>query len=591
MHNIKKLIALLSSRERKNLYLLFIMTILMAVIDTLGVASILPFVAVLSNPTIIETNFILNNFFLFLNDYGIENNLQFLLVLGVIVFVLLIFSLIFKIVTQYIQLRFVQMREYSISKKLAERYVKQSYSWFLNRNSADLGKNILSEVNIIINNGIKQLIELISKFIIVILLAILLTIVNSKLTFLIIFSLGGIYLIIFFLTKTYLKKIGAERLKNNNLRFLALSETFGAIKEIKVATLEEICIKNFSKYAKIFAKTQVLAQLIILLPRYILEAISFGGILLVILYNIEETNSFSNSLPIISLYVFAGYRMMPAMQQIFSSFASLAFIGPTLKKLHDDIRNLKTYDKPQSQSLITFNKAINLKNIYFHYPNEMQMFLKDVNLCIPAKSTIGFVGSTGSGKTTIVDIILGLLEPKKGTLEVDGKTITRNNVRTWQQSIGYVPQSIFLSDDTVAANIAFGSEAKEIDNESLIYASRIANLHEFVTSKLPKQYQTIIGERGARLSGGQRQRIGIARALYKRPDLLILDEATSALDNSTEKIVMDAVKALDSKMTIIIIAHRLNTVKDCDIVFKFDKGQLIKQGKFNEIFIKNDNND
>ena len=215
------------------------------------------------------------------------------------------------------------------------------------------------------------------------------------------------------------------------------------------------------------------------------------------------------------------------------------------------------------------------------------MILKDINLLIPAKSIVGILGKTGSGKTTIVDIILGLLEPKTGTLEIDGRVINRKNSRLWQRSIGYVPQHIYLSDDTIESNIAFGVETKEINKEAVIQASKIANLHEFVTKELQEQYQTKIGERGIRLSGGQRQRIGIARALYHNPQVLILDEATSSLDNETEKAVMEAVNNLGKDITIILIAHRLNTVKNCDIIFKLDKGQLIDQGTFDELI--NDN--
>ena len=217
------------------------------------------------------------------------------------------------------------------------------------------------------------------------------------------------------------------------------------------------------------------------------------------------------------------------------------------------------------------------------FPASSRTVLKDINLSIPAKSTVGVVGITGSGKTTLIDIILGLLEAQKGTIEVDGQIITKHNVRSWQDSIGYVPQHIYLSDNTVAENIAFGVELKNIDYESVKKAAEIANLNRFVSEELPEQYQTIIGERGIRLSGGQRQRIGIARAMYHNPQLLIFDEATSSLDNLTEQIVMDAINNLGQHRTIIIIAHRLNTLKNCDIVFKIENGKIIEQEKFSKI--------
>ena len=297
----------------------------------------------------------------------------------------------------------------------------------------------------------------------------------------------------------------------------------------------------------------------------------------------KQAGNFNSALPILSLYVFAGYRLMPALQQVYASLTILKFIGPSVEKLHEDIKSLNPLIENQSHEVMPLNNTITLKNIHYNYPNTSRTAINGINLNIPAKSTVGFIGITGSGKTTVVDIILGLLEVQKGTLEVDGKVITKQNSRSWQRSIGYVPQHIYLADDTVAANIAFGLETKDINEVLIEKAAKIANLHQFVIDELPNQYQTIVGENGVRLSGGQRQRIGIARALYNNPQLLILDEATSSLDTETELSVMEAINNLSKEITIILIAHRLNTVKNCDIIFQLDKGQLIRQGKFNEI--------
>ena len=253
------------------------------------------------------------------------------------------------------------------------------------------------------------------------------------------------------------------------------------------------------------------------------------------------------------------------------------------------MNKLKSVEQNQNEGVLKLNKSIVLKNLCYDYPNASRTALKDINLIIPVKSTVGLVGTTGSVKTTTVDIILGLLEAQKGTLEIDGKIITKKNLRSWQRSIGYVPQHIYLADDTVEANIAFGLNNKDISQEGVEKAAKIANLHEFIIEELPKKYKTIIGERGVRLSGGQRQRIGIARALYHNPQVLILDEATSALDNKTEKAVMDAVNNLSKNITTILIAHRLKTVENCDIIFKLEKGRLIDQGKFNGIINTNKN--
>ena len=274
---------------------------------------------------------------------------------------------------------------------------------------------------------------------------------------------------------------------------------------------------------------------------------------------------------------------MPSLQVAYASLAQLTFIGPSLDKLNNDLKNLKPFDENQEKNTFIFHDVIKLKNIYFKYPNTSRSALNDVSLNIPAKSTVGLIGTTGSGKTTLADIILGLFESQKGILEVDGVTITKKNIRSWQKIIGYVPQHIFLADTSIEQNIAFGVDAINIKKEIIEKVSKIANLHDFVINELPDQYQTTIGERGVKLSGGQRQRIGIARALYHNPKLLILDEATSALDNQTEKAVMEALNSLRKNITIIIVAHRLNTVKNCDCIIKLEQGQVVGLGKYNDI--------
>ena len=589
MHTFKKLLFLLTPHERKRAVLLLVMIIIMALLDMIGVASILPFMAVLMNPGLIETNVILNTMFKNSNMFGIETSQEFLLALGILVFALLIISLAFKALTTYAQIRFVQMREYSIGKRLIEGYLHQPYTWFLSRHSADLGKTILSEVSTIIAYGISPLMELIAKGTVTIALITLLVIVDSKLSFIAGLSLGAGYLIIFYIVRKYLNRNGEERVVNNQIRFTAVSEMFGAAKEVKVGRLEKTYINSFSNSAQIFARAQASSLTISQLPRFVLEAVAFGGILLIILYNTNQTGGFNNALPVISLYVFAGYRLMPTLQQIYSSFTNLSFVGPSLNKLYDDLKSLEPFNENQDQGVLAFNKTIRLKNIYYNYPNASRTALKNISLTILAKSTVGIVGSTGSGKTTTVDIILGLLEAQKGTLEVDGVVITKKNSRAWQRSIGYVPQHVYLSDDTIAANIAFGVEPKDINQTDLLESSKVANLHNFVIDELPKQYQTIIGERGVKLSGGQRQRIGIARALYHNPQVLILDEATNALDNQTEKSVMDSINSLNKDITIILIAHRLGTVKKCDNIFLLEKGELKNKGTFEELININEN--
>ena len=587
MKIFKKFLFLLSSQERKKLYLLLFMIVIMSLLDMISVASIMPFMSVLINPEIIETNIILNTLFKFLGVAGVETEKQFLFTLGVLVFLLLIVSIIFKAFANYVQLRFTNLREYTISRRLVEGYLNQSYSWFLSRHSAELGKSILSEVGIIIGHGLTPMIELIAKSFVAIALLSLLIFIDPKIALIAGFTIGIAYGLIYKYSRNYINRIGQERVKANQMRFTAVSDAFGAVKEVKVGGLEKHFIKQFGEPAQTYARHVSSAAIISQLPRYALEAVAFGGTLIVILYLIAKSGSFTNAVPILVLYAFAAYRLMPTLQGIYVAITQLRFVAPALNTLYNDIKNLKpaiTYD---SNQIIKLNKNIFLKNIYYDYPNASRTALKNINLCVKANTTVGIVGATGSGKTTVVDIILGLLEAQKGTLEVDGEIISENNKKGWQRSIGYVPQNIYLSDDTIAANIAFGIAYESIDQEAVERAAKIANIHNFIINELDQKYQTTIGERGVRLSGGQRQRIGIARALYHKPQVLILDEATSALDNLTEQTVMDEVYNFEKKITIVLIAHRLNTVKRCDNIYILNKGEIEEQGAFKELIKKN----
>ena len=275
---------------------------------------------------------------------------------------------------------------------------------------------------------------------------------------------------------------------------------------------------------------------------------------------------------------------MPALPQIYQAATQLRVAGPALAALHQELSSFQAANTQYLHlSPLPLTQAIRLNQVSYRYPNAPQPALKGIDLTIPAHSTVGFVGATGSGKTTAVDVILGLLEPQEGALNIDGQPITDTNRRQWQQTIGYVPQHIYLADDSVAANIAFGVNAEDIDQRAVERAAQIANLHEFVVEDLPQGYATTVGERGVRLSGGQSQRVCIARALYHNPRVLILDEATSALDNLTEQAVMEAIDALAHQKTIILIAHRLSTVKNCDQIVFLEQGAVKARGTFDEL--------
>jgi len=586
MNNIKKLLALFTSSERKRAAMLLVMMLVMALLDVTGVVSILPFMAVLTNPQMVESN---RNFAFFYNTLGFTEPQKFLFFLGVMVFLLLVLSLAFKALTTYTQLRFIQMREYSLSKRFIENYLHQPYTWFLNRHSADLGKTILSEVGMVVQGWMSPFMTLLAHSAVAIALLVMLLFVEPILTLTVSTVLGGAYVLIYKLTNGFISRIGLERFIANQMRYNAVSEAFGAAKEVKIGGLEQTYIRRFSEPAEIYAKHQASSAVVAQLPRFAMEAIAFGGMLLLMLYLMSRSEGFASALPTMALYAFAGYRLMPALQQIYGCLSQLRYANRALDALHTDLINLSPFHPLLGiTSKMKLEQGILLKDVQFSYPTAAHPALRGISLHIPVNSTIGLVGSTGSGKTTTVDLLLGLLEPQQGSLLVDGQVIDATNRRQWQKAIGYVPQQIYLADDSVAANIAFGVQPSEIDQAAVERAAKISNLHEFVVTEMPQGYATKVGERGVRLSGGQRQRIGIARALYHNPRVLILDEATSALDNLTERAVMDAVNNLGHDITIILIAHRLSTVRQCDQIYLLEKGLIKAHGTYDQLTADNE---
>jgi ABC-type multidrug transport system fused ATPase/permease subunit len=589
MKTIKKILYLFSPYEQKRALLLLFLILIMTMLDVLGIASILPFVSVLANPTLVETNKVLAYIYQLTEGFGVSNTKEFIFVLGFSVFVFLIISLTFRAFTSYAQIRFALMREYSIGKRLIEGYLHQPYVWFLNKHSADLGKNILSEVGVIINLTILPMINFIAHSAVSIALMILLIFIDPVLALSVGMTLGACYGAFFLFMKNKISQTGTERLLENRNRFSTLVEAFGASKEIKIGGLENVYINRYTKSAKIYATNQSLAQVTSQLPRYFIEGIAFGGMILISIVLIYRGGVFENIAPIIALYAFAGYRLIPSLQNIYYNLVHLRHSESSLDSLHADLKNLKTHEEIKNTTTTMFlKKNITLNHVFFSYPNSQKETLKDISLTIPAFSKVGFVGTTGSGKTTLADIILGLLDVSRGTVNVDGIPITDSNKRSWQKNIGYVPQQIYLADTSVANNIAFGLETESVNQELLEKAAKTSNIHEFIINELPQGYNTIVGERGVRLSGGQRQRIGIARAIYHNPGVLILDEATSSLDNITEQAVIKTINNLEKKTTIIQIAHRLTTVMNCEKIFLLEKGVLVGQGSYRELIQNNE---
>lgn len=579
----RKLRDLLDPREQRRALLLLVMILVLALVETVRVASIVPFVAVLAEPEVVETNPYLAKAYEWL---GFESTDTFLFFLGLVVFAIMLGTLGYTALTTWAMVRFTAMRNYRLSRKLFEVFLARRYEWFLKQHSADLSKSVLSEVGHVIGNALMPMMTLVTQGAIATCLIVLLLIADPILTVIISVALGGGYWVIYWLSRKFLSRIGAERVEANRQRYQISSEAFGGIKDIKALGLEKIFVRRFDKPAMRFVTRQAASELLGQLPQYGLQLLAFGIVLVIVWYQLMVRDNLAQALPVIALYALAGSRLTPAFHKIYQSLTKLRYGRPALDALHRDLTGGAGAASPVEPTAFTplgLKKRLDLRDVSYRYPGSAVRALSDVSFSIPARCTIGLVGKTGAGKTTLVDVILGLLEAEAGNLLVDGTTISDGNRRAWQKSVGYVPQHIFLADDTIAANIAFGVAPQAIDMAAVERSARVANLHDFITGELEQGYQTLIGERGIRLSGGQRQRIGIARALYRDPDLLIMDEGTSALDNITERAVIDAVNNLSRRKTIILIAHRLTTVRNCDTIFLLDHGRLVASGPYDRL--------
>ena len=590
-----KLYYLLSFEERKNALILLVMILFMAIFDVIGVASIAPFIAVLTNPEVILTNPILSELHTMLGfekaEVGNLDSDGFLFFLGMVVMVALLFSIFFKALTTYAYEKYAANQNYSLSCQLVSSYLQQPYSWFLNKHSADLGKSVLSEVNAVITGCLLPLLRFTSHLAVSISMIVLLIFADIYIALFTSLGLGGSYILIFLYLRKKLSYIGEDRVIANQERFKIIQEGFGGIKDIKIFGLEGLLIDRFDSPAKRFASHTATQHIAGQMPRFALEAVAFGGMILLILFLMSQNKNLDETLPLIALFTLAAYRLMPSLQQVYAQLVQIRFSIPALDILYDDFNGIESshdhsFSLEKAQPLGMKNH-LELKNLSFQYQNTDRKALDNVNIRINVMSKIGIVGSTGSGKSTAIDIILGLLKPTKGRLLVDGKEINSENTLSWQSTIGYVPQQIYLTDNSIAENIAFGLQTSRIDYGLVERAAKIANLHEFVED-LPSGYKTKIGERGVRLSGGQRQRIGIARALYYDPEVLVFDEATSSLDNITEQAVMEALHNVGERKTVIIVAHRITTVKKCDQIFILENGKIADTGGYQELMNNSD---
>ena len=566
---------LLNQAEKREVYWLLPGIILRALLEILAIAFMSPFLGLIMNPSGIEDSTVLGTLYHF---FGFENTQPFLIFVGALALSLLIISNAFSTLIIWLMLRFSWLRDYSLSHRLLASYLHRPYLFFLGRNSADLGKNMLLEVQQGIRGVLIPGMQMLANIVVTIAILSLLIAMNPLLALGIATFLGITYFLIYNGIKHYLDRIGRARVKESKNRFQTVNEALGGVKEIKLLGKEAFFLERYQKtarrYAGYMAKSDTLSQV----PRYLLDTIAFGGLLFILLFMLITGKPMEQAIPLIGLYAFAGYRLIPALQQIYRAVSSIKFNAAAIEAIRDD---LVTFSEIEEVNPLVFNKEIKLERISFAYPDSPAL-LQNFSLTIPKNSSVAFVGATGSGKSTLVDLILGLLTPDSGQLRVDGIAITTENLRAWQRNLGYVPQSIFLTDASIAKNIAFGVPEKELDEAAVMKAAKIANLHDFVET-LPEGYETLVGERGVRLSGGQRQRIGIARALYHDPQVLVLDEATSALDNVTEESVFKAIKYIMGQKTVLMIAHRISTVQACDEIFVINKGQIASSGNYNDL--------
>lgn len=582
MKILSKLFVILPPSERKKLLILILLFLFSSLLDVLGIASILPFITILTNPDLINTNHYLNSFYNYSSNIGVDSLRDFLFLIGVCVFFILVISLIIKTFTSYAMSFYVKILEFKMTERLLEHYLAQPYSWSIRHNSSNLQKSILSDVAIIIDKLVTPLIVLISQCTNSICIIALLIFINIELAFYISITFIVIYFTIFNSIKLILKKNSIKFDESNSLRYKILVETFGSTKYLKASNLENYFLKLFTSNVRPFYSSQASSAFISQAPKFGIEAIAFGGMLILILYLMFKFNNFLEVMPYIAMYAFAGYRLLPSFQQIYSSLNEFILSKPMFDNLSFEMNNLKKLENSNNNKKIVLHDSIKLNQVTFTYPNRSTPSLKNINITLKASSLIGVVGSTGSGKTTFVDLLLFLLEPQEGHIEIDNKILTDTKIQSWQKSIGYVPQNVYLTDSSISSNIAFGVANNDIDQKLVEKVSKIAQVSEFI-DQLPDKYSTNVGDQGISLSGGQRQRIGIARALYNNPKILILDESTSALDNLTEKKVMNALLENKIDITTIIVTHRLNSLKKCDQIIMIEKGEVVNVGNYDSL--------
>lgn len=574
-----KLKAILSEDISK-IYLLMLFSFFVGLIELTTLGLIYPVFTILGDETLLQSegniHYRLLTFFF--------NSENYLIISCLLALFFIIFSSAIRIIfTLNINYMMARVR-HNLAKRIFSSYLDRSYEYFLVRHTSEISKNILSEVDLFITGFLIPVLAVISNTIIVAsLLAFLLTL-NLNLALLAISFFIIIYSIIFSITRPMLSDAGQRKVHANKLRFNVISNALGGIKEIILNRSKQVHMNEFHTPSKFFSNTTAKIQTVSQSPKYIVEGLLLSSILLLVYFALtSDNNLILHLLPIIATFTLAAIKILPATQLIYHSTAQVRASNASLNALYEVIEDMpKKLEENLSHNLISFNSNITLKNVMYRYPESNNCALNNINLVIKKGQKIGIVGETGSGKSTLSDLLLGLIMPSEGSLKIDGEILSSQNLQDWQKKLGYVAQDIFIVDKDVYCNVAMGVDPDLIDRNQVEKCCKIAEANHFIDT-LPNGYYTNLGERGEKLSGGQKQRIGIARALYNNPEFLIFDEATSALDNTTEKKVTESLSNLPKDMTLITIAHRVSALKGCDKIFLFNKGNLVGDGTYQEL--------
>ena len=589
LRSIISLLRLLTPAQQKRLFILQILVVLTALAEIVGVASIGPFMALVGDTTILSENNLLSQLYKF---SGLTQPRDFVFWLGVGALVLLSLGTATSMFTFWRMSLFAQQTGIEIGDRLFEYYMYQPWLFHASGNSVKLTKLVMIEADRVTSSIIAPLMQLNARLVMAIFMSIAVYLYNPIVMMSGVVIFGSAYLALYLLVKARLTQMGKNITFSRFHRLKLMSEGFGGIKDVLLLGRQKSFIEHFKLHGEKVSFSEATNLALVQVPRYFMELVAYGAVIFLILYlNNSSGGNLSSVLPVLAVYSLAGLKMLPVFQTTYGSIAQIRSSLPAFESIKKDLEASQSNKKhqinrEQSHTNLTAKQSIKFENIEFTYPGKELPALTQFNLEIPIGKVIGLVGLSGSGKSTAIDVLLGLIKPDEGQLLIDGRPLTSVQTRAWQNSAGFVPQSIFLSDSSIMENIAFGLPKSEIDIEQVLKAAHLAHLDDLI-KELPNGLNTIVGERGVQLSGGQRQRIGIARALYYEAEVLAFDEATSALDTITETIIMDALYNLSGRKTIVIIAHRITTVQKCDIIFLMDQGKVIDQGSYDELIARN----